>query len=81
MKRPINFEIREKPGDSTDRVIKKFLKKTSKSKVIQFYLESLQVKTRAQKKRELKNRRKYIKQKIQENFLEELKKELGRNNS
>lgn len=73
MKRPINFEIRERQGDTTDKIIRKFLKKTSKSKIIQFYLESLEVKTRAQKKRELKSRKKYIKQKIQENHIEQLK--------
>lgn len=71
--RPVNFEIREKNGESSEQLIKKFMKKTSKSKVVQFYLDSLNHKTRSQKKREKNCRSRYIKQKIQEEFLESLK--------
>lgn len=71
--RPINFEIREREGESTEQLIKKFMKKTSKSKIVQCYLDSLNHKTKSQKRREKLARRKYIKQKIQEEFLQSLK--------
>lgn len=76
MKRPINFEIKEKQGDTTDKLIKKFLKKTSRSKIIQFYLESLQTLTRSQRKRHLKSRRKYIKQQIQKEHEQEMEEQI-----
>lgn len=71
--RPVNFEVKEREGDSTDKIIRKFIKKTSKSRVVQIYLDSLNHKTRSQKRREKLCRRKYIKQKIQEEFLLSLK--------
>lgn len=73
--RPINFEVKEKQGETVDKLIKKFLKKVSKSKVIQIHLDSLSYKTRSQKKREKKAKSRYIKQKIQEEFLDSLKNE------
>lgn len=71
--KPYNFETRPKEGESTDRVIKRFLKKTSKSKLIQQCAEKMYFLSNSQKKRNKKSRKKYIKQKIQEAHLNELK--------
>lgn len=72
--RPVNFEIKEREGDTSDRLIKKFLKKTNKTKTIQFFLDSLNYETRSQKKRKKKVKSRYIRQKIQEEHLESIKK-------
>jgi len=73
--RPVNIEIRERSGESSEQLIRKFMKKTSRSRIVQEYLDSLNHKTRAQKRREKLVRRKYIKQRIQEDFLISLKAE------
>lgn len=73
--KPFNFETRPRDGESTDRVIKRFLKKTSKSKLIQQCAEKMHFMSNSQRKRNKKSRKKYIKQKIQEAHLLELIKE------
>ena len=65
--KPLNFEVIEKPGESTDKLIKKFLKKTSRSRIVQNYLEKMYFQSDSSKGRNKRSRKKYIKQKIQEN--------------
>lgn len=72
--RPVNFEIKEREGDTSERLIKKFLKKTNKTKTIQFFLDSLNYETRSQKRRKKKVKSRYIRQKIQQEYLESIKK-------
>lgn len=65
--KPLNFEVVEKPGESVDKMIKKFLKKTSRSRLVQDYIDRMYFKSDSSKGRNKKSRKKYIKQKIQEN--------------
>ena len=64
--KPLNFEVVEKQGEPTDRLIKKFMKKTSRNKIVQNYLEKMHFVSKSSKQRNKKARKKYIKQKIQE---------------
>lgn len=65
--KPLNFEVVEKPGESTDKMIRKFLKKTSRNKLVQNFLERMYFQSDSSKGRNKKSKKKYIKQKIQEN--------------
>lgn len=65
--KPLNFEVVEKPGESQEKMIKKFMKKTSKNRIVQDYLERMYFVSQSTKNRNKKTRKKYIKQKIQEN--------------
>lgn len=65
--KPLNFEVVEKPGESTDKMIRKFLKKTSRNRLVQEYIDRMYFQSDSSKGRNKKSRKKYIKQKIQEN--------------
>lgn len=74
--KPFNFEVKERfDNDTTDKLIKKFLKKTSKSKIVQFCVDKIAFKSKSQKNRQKKTRKRYIKQKIQESYENSLKLE------
>lgn len=66
--KPFNFEVKEKPGESTDKLIKRFLKKTSKSNIVQFCLERMSFVSKSLSKRKKKNRKTFIKRKIQNEY-------------
>lgn len=65
--KPLNFEVVEKPGESAEKMIRKFMKKTSRSRLVQDYIDRMYFQSDSSKGRDKKSRKKYIKQKIQEN--------------
>lgn len=65
--KPLNFEVVEKPGESADKLIRRFMKKASRNKIVQTCLDKMHFKSKSSKQRAKKTRKKYIKQKIQEN--------------
>ena len=65
--KPLNFEVVEKPGESTDKLIRKFIKKTSRNRIVQMHLDRMYFQSDSAKGRNKRSRKKYIKQKIQEN--------------
>ncbi len=73
--KPFNFEVKEKPYDTTDKLIKRFLKKTSKSKIIVDCLDRMSFKSKSSKNRKKKIKKTFIKRKIQESFENSLKSE------
>ena len=62
--KPLNFEVVEKAGESQDKMIRKFLKKTSRNKLVQDYIERMYFQSKSSKGRDKKSRKKYIKQNI-----------------
>lgn len=66
--KPYNFEVREKPGESGDRLIKRFLNKTSRSNVVQFCLDRMKFESNSSKRRKKKTRKTFIKRKIQSEY-------------
>lgn len=78
--KPYNFEVNEKPGESGDRLIKRFLNKTSRADLIKFCLEKMKFESFSQKRRKKKTRKLYIKRKIQQEYEESLKKNEYSNN-
>jgi ribosomal protein S21 len=48
---PVNVEVVLKPGESTDKLIKRFLKKVKKSDIIKEHLEKTVFRTPSQKRR------------------------------
>ena len=55
----VNVEVELRPGESSDKLIKRFFKKVKKTEIIKEYLEkTAYAKTKSQKKRDkrLKNR-------------------------
>lgn len=75
MSKAFNFEVQEKPGDTVDKIIKKFLKKTSKSRIVQNCLDKMSFQSKSSINRKKKLRKKFIKRKIQESFENSLKLE------
>jgi hypothetical protein len=75
--KPFNFEVKEKPGEPTDRLIKRFLKKTSKSNLVQFCLEQMSFVSKSTARRKKKSRKAFVKRKIQNEY----QKSLGDNSS
>lgn len=75
MNKAFNFEVQEKPGDTADKIIKKFLKKTSKSRIVQNCLDKMSFQSKSSINRKKKLRKKFIKRKIQESFENSLKLE------
>jgi len=73
--KPLNFEVQEKPGDTVDKLIKRFLKKTSKSRIVQQTMERMSFQSKSSINRRKKTRKKFIKRKIQESFENYLKSE------
>lgn len=73
--KPLNFEVQERPGDTTDRLIKRFLKKTSRSKIIQDTMDRMSFRSKSSLNRKKRLRKKFIKRKIQESFENYLKSE------
>jgi ribosomal protein S21 len=73
--KPQNFEIKLREGDSQDKIIKKFLKKTSKMKIVQQCVDKMFFKSESQKSRNKKARKKFIKRKIQESYINSLNEE------
>lgn len=65
--KPLNFEVVEKQGESAEKMIRKFLKKTSRSRLVQDYIDRMYFQSDSSKGRNKRSRKKYIKQKIQEN--------------
>lgn len=65
--KPLNFEVVEKQGETTEKMIRKFLKKTSRNRLVQDYIERMYFQSDSSKERNKRSRKKYIKQKIQEN--------------
>lgn len=65
--KPLNFEVTEKQGESAEKMIRKFLKKTSRSRLVQDYIDRMYFQSESSKSRNKRSRKKYIKQKIQEN--------------
>lgn len=68
MMKPINFEVVEKNGESQERLIKRFIKKTSRNRVVQNYIDKMYFESKSQKQRTKKAKKKYIKKKIQDNY-------------
>lgn len=66
--KPINFEVVEKNGESQERLIKRFIKKTSRNRVVQNYIDKMYFESKSQKQRTKKAKKKYIKKKIQDNY-------------
>jgi ribosomal protein S21 len=75
MTKPYNFEIKEKNGESQDKIIKRFLKKTSKSKIVQECVDRMYFKSNSEKNRNKRSRKTFIKRKIQEAHEADLVKE------
>jgi ribosomal protein S21 len=60
---PVNVEVVLKPNESTDRLIKRFLKKVKKSDIIKEYLEKTVFRTPSQKRRWKKAKSRHLRQK------------------
>ena len=60
----INLEVKLKDGESIDRLIKRFVKKTKKQEIIQEYLLKVAFyKTKSQKSRDKSAKNKYLREK------------------
>lgn len=66
--KPVNFEVFERPGDTNEKMIKRFLKKTTKTKIVQTYLEKMYFKSKSSQARKKKIKKNFIKRKIQEAY-------------
>lgn len=60
---PVNVEVILKPGESTDRLIKRFLKKVKKSDIIKEHLEKTVFRTKSQKIRWKRAKNKHFREK------------------
>lgn len=59
-----NIEVKAKPGESTDKLIKRFLKKVKKQEIIKEYLDRVSFfRTKSQKKRWKRAKNKFLKEK------------------
>lgn len=63
--RPVHVEVRLKPGESADRLIKRFLKKVKKEKILRLYADKQFYKKPSTKRREKKKRRLQMIRKLQ----------------
>jgi ribosomal protein S21 len=71
--KPFNFQVIEKPGESQERLIKRFLNKTSRSNIVQACLDKMCYVSNSQKNRKKKNNKTYVKRKIQQEYENSLK--------
>lgn len=71
--RPLNFEVVEKNGESVDKLIKKFIKKTSRTRIVKECIDRMHFTSDSSIRRSKKTRKKYIKQKIQESYENSIK--------
>ena len=59
----INVEVRPKPGESDEKLIKRFLKKCKKQEIIREYLDRVSyAKTKSQKRRQKRIKNRYLRQ-------------------
>lgn len=71
--KPYNFQVIEKPGESQERLIKRFLNKTSRSNIVQMCIDGMSYTSKSQKNRKKKAKKTFIKRKIQEEHENSLK--------
>jgi len=62
---PINVEVRLKPGESTERLIRRFIKRMKKEGILDEYRDNIYYEKPSKVKRLKKIRRKKIAQKLQ----------------
>jgi ribosomal protein S21 len=61
---PVNVEVALKPGESSDRLIKRFIKKCKKSEIIKEHLEKVSFfRTPSQKRRYKRAKNKHLREK------------------
>lgn len=64
--RPVQVEVILKPGESVDRLIKRFIKKCKKSDIIKEHLEKVSFfKTRSEKRKQKIAKNRYLKQSLE----------------
>lgn len=62
--RPVNVEVRLKPGESADKLIKRFVKKCKKSDIIKEHLEKVSFfLTPSQKRKQKRAKNKHLREK------------------
>lgn len=65
--KPVNFEVTKKENETEDRLIKRFLKKSSKNKLLEIYLEKRYFESDSVKNRKKKRRKQFLSKQIKEN--------------
>ena len=61
---PVLVEVKLKPGESSDRLIKRFVKKCKKQDVVREYLDKVSFfQTKSQKRRAKRSKNKFLREK------------------
>jgi len=67
MRHVLNVEVKEKQGESQEKLIRRFLKKCKKAEIVREYVDKTSCYyTRSQKKRQKKLRARFIAEKLKE---------------
>ncbi len=60
MEHPVNFEVIKKEYESEDKLIKRFLKKTSKNQILKQFLEKQYFVSKSEKNRRKRRRKQFL---------------------
>jgi len=61
--KPVNFEVTKRDNESEDRLIKRFLKKSSKNELLDKHLENMSFVSKSEKNRKKRRKKAYLSRK------------------
>lgn len=67
--RPVNVEVKLKEGESSDKLIRRFIKKCKKQEIVKEHLDKISFfKTKSQKRREKRSKNKRLKENLEKKY-------------